>query len=185
MSLTLQMLFGTFKTKLLSAGTAKAYPVVTQLVNLPTNIHNEEGIGGGYIIGWLPIIMRSTRTKHTLEKKERTLKRYGLHDMNNLLWSMTHTDVHQALSYDKLHFHDGGLFNDYLWVKFQKYLNSPGREAVSQIDKRFKAFPYWHNQQHPNQVMNIAFMDSSISENIQRGELSTWLPASLVHMSVY
>ncbi|KAG2740942.1 hypothetical protein P692DRAFT_20752021, partial [Suillus brevipes Sb2] len=71
-----------------------------------------------------------------------------------------------ALSYDKLHFCDGGLFDDHLWVEFQKYLNDLGRDTVSHIDKRFKEFPRWHNQKHPNQVMDIAFTDRSIPENI-------------------
>ncbi|KAG1890839.1 hypothetical protein F4604DRAFT_1888578 [Suillus subluteus] len=44
------------KTKLLSFGTAKGYPVVARLANLPTNIRNGRGVGSGYVVGWLPII---------------------------------------------------------------------------------------------------------------------------------
>ncbi|KAG2353581.1 hypothetical protein BDR07DRAFT_1496020 [Suillus spraguei] len=107
-------------------------------------------------------------TKHTLEEREKTLKEYGLRDVDNSLWLIQRTDVHRALSYDKLHFRDGGLFDDHLWVEFQKYLNDLGRDVVSHIDKRFKEFPCWHNQKHPNQVMDIAFTDSSIPENISK-----------------
>ncbi|KAG1808053.1 uncharacterized protein BJ212DRAFT_1485330 [Suillus subaureus] len=90
------------KTKLSTSGTAKAYPIVARLANLPTDICNGEGIGGGYVVSWLPV----------------------------------------------------------------KYLNDLGRDVVSHIDKRFKEFPCWHNQKHPNQVMDIVFTDSSIPENI-------------------
>ncbi|KAG1745376.1 uncharacterized protein EDB91DRAFT_1080305 [Suillus paluster] len=136
------------KTKLSSSGAAKAYPVIAWLVNLPTDICNGEGIGGGYVVGWLPIVK---------EDKE-FAKKPG--------WLITRNNVHRALSYDKLHFRDGGLFDDHLWVKFQKFLNGLGRDTVSQIDKRFKEFLCWCNQKHPNQVMDIAFTDSSIPENI-------------------
>ncbi|KAG1771613.1 hypothetical protein EV702DRAFT_1181456 [Suillus placidus] len=44
------------KTKLSSFGTAKGYPVVARLANLPTDIRNGQGIGGGYVVGWLLIV---------------------------------------------------------------------------------------------------------------------------------
>ncbi|KAG1816991.1 hypothetical protein EV424DRAFT_1624504 [Suillus variegatus] len=44
------------KTRLSSFGTAKGYPVVARLANLPTDIWNGRGIGSGYIVGWLPIV---------------------------------------------------------------------------------------------------------------------------------
>jgi hypothetical protein len=44
------------KTRLSTSGTAKAYFIVAQLANLPTDIHNEEGIGCGYVVGWLPVV---------------------------------------------------------------------------------------------------------------------------------
>ncbi|KAG1907529.1 uncharacterized protein F5891DRAFT_974232 [Suillus fuscotomentosus] len=44
------------KTKLSSFGTARGYPVVARLANLPTKICNSQGIGGGYVVGWLPIV---------------------------------------------------------------------------------------------------------------------------------
>ncbi|KAG2103998.1 uncharacterized protein F5147DRAFT_580146, partial [Suillus discolor] len=45
------------KTRLSSHGTVKAYPVVVQCTNLPIGIWNSKGIGGGRIVGWLPIIL--------------------------------------------------------------------------------------------------------------------------------
>ncbi|KAG2144311.1 hypothetical protein DEU56DRAFT_870425 [Suillus clintonianus] len=44
------------KTKLSSHGTVKGYPVVAHCANLPVDIRNGEGIGGGRVVGWLPII---------------------------------------------------------------------------------------------------------------------------------
>ncbi|KIJ59110.1 hypothetical protein HYDPIDRAFT_177922 [Hydnomerulius pinastri MD-312] len=44
------------KTRLSSHGTAKGYPVVVRCANLPVEIWNGEGIGGGCVVGWLPIV---------------------------------------------------------------------------------------------------------------------------------
>ncbi|KAF9491818.1 hypothetical protein BDN71DRAFT_1578516 [Pleurotus eryngii] len=44
------------KSKLSSFGTAKAYPVVARCANLCTTIQNGRGIGGGTVVGWLPVI---------------------------------------------------------------------------------------------------------------------------------
>ncbi|KAF9780021.1 hypothetical protein BJ322DRAFT_1165130 [Thelephora terrestris] len=44
------------KTKLSSFGTQKGYPVIARCTNLPVKLRNGTGIGGGRIVGWLPII---------------------------------------------------------------------------------------------------------------------------------
>ena len=43
------------KTKLSSFGTQKGYPVIARCTNLPVGLQNGTGIGGGRIVGWLPI----------------------------------------------------------------------------------------------------------------------------------
>ncbi|KAG1738198.1 hypothetical protein EDB19DRAFT_1983664 [Suillus lakei] len=44
------------KTHLSSAGAVKAYPVITRCGNLPVEIRNVDGPGGGRLVGWLPIV---------------------------------------------------------------------------------------------------------------------------------
>ncbi|KAG2129743.1 hypothetical protein DEU56DRAFT_872433 [Suillus clintonianus] len=44
------------KTHLSSAGTVKAYPVFARCGNLPVGIRNTDGLGGGRMVGWLPIV---------------------------------------------------------------------------------------------------------------------------------
>ncbi|KAG1741895.1 uncharacterized protein EDB91DRAFT_1237102 [Suillus paluster] len=253
------------KTKLSSFGSAKGYPVVTRLANLPTDIRNGQGMGGGYIVGWLPVvkedkqhsgkpawanfkatvwhksserilsllatksnmgqwfecldrvqrwffplililssdfeeqstmsltrgvralwpcpvclvphdklsdtshcyprrtscdsqaILATARAKDTAEERE-----------ENAFWTMKSTDVHRALSWDKLHFHSGGEWSDHLWVELQKYINGLGQDKTSQVDKNYQAFPRWRDQKHPNQVMNISFTDNSVHEDISK-----------------
>lgn len=44
------------KTKLSSFGTAKGYPVMMCISNLPQTIRNGNGVGSIRIVGWLPIV---------------------------------------------------------------------------------------------------------------------------------
>ncbi|KAI0674805.1 hypothetical protein C8Q78DRAFT_502219 [Trametes maxima] len=44
------------KTKLSSFGTTKGYPVIARCANLPADIRNGKGLGGGRVVGWLPVI---------------------------------------------------------------------------------------------------------------------------------
>lgn len=44
------------KTRLSSFGTEKGYPVVARCANLPVHIRNSNGVGGGEVVGWLPIV---------------------------------------------------------------------------------------------------------------------------------
>lgn len=47
------------KNKLSSFGTEQGYPVVARCANLPTDIRNGKDLGGGRVIGWLPILSLS------------------------------------------------------------------------------------------------------------------------------
>ncbi|KAG2116407.1 uncharacterized protein F5147DRAFT_743074 [Suillus discolor] len=44
------------KTKLSSFGREKGYPVIARIANLPASIRNGEGVGGGRVVAWLPIV---------------------------------------------------------------------------------------------------------------------------------
>ncbi|EDR00662.1 uncharacterized protein LACBIDRAFT_313195 [Laccaria bicolor S238N-H82] len=51
------------KAKLSSFGTEKAYPVIARCANLPDWIRNGEGIGGGRVVGWQPIVLEDETEK--------------------------------------------------------------------------------------------------------------------------
>ncbi|KIK69151.1 hypothetical protein GYMLUDRAFT_152168 [Collybiopsis luxurians FD-317 M1] len=50
------IIFYADKSKLSSFGTAKGYPVIARLANLPIEIRNSVGLGGGRVVGWYPIV---------------------------------------------------------------------------------------------------------------------------------
>ena len=41
-----------------SSGKVKAYPVIARCGNLPVEIRNGDGIGGGRLVRWLPIVSK-------------------------------------------------------------------------------------------------------------------------------
>ena len=44
------------KTNLSSFGTEKGYPVIARCAQLPIDVRNGTGVGGGCVVGWLPIV---------------------------------------------------------------------------------------------------------------------------------
>ncbi|KAI0633772.1 hypothetical protein C8Q77DRAFT_1218049 [Trametes polyzona] len=83
------------KTKLSSFGTQMGYPVVVRCGNLPVDIRNGEGPGGGRVVGWLPIVAEEASEKHKVGFVN--LKRIVWHEsFRKLLESIcnhTHTGV--------------------------------------------------------------------------------------------
>ncbi|KAG1761219.1 hypothetical protein EV702DRAFT_1053129, partial [Suillus placidus] len=192
------------KTRLSSFGTAKGYPVVACLANLPVDICNGQGVkedrdhaGKPSWVNFknttmrniclvphdkllnilkcypprtsthLQEVLKAAWAKATAEEKEEKLKEYGLCDVINAFSAMMYTDVHDALSWDRLHF-NVGLHHDDLWAKLQKIIVGLGRAKVAQMDKNYEAFPHWRNLKHLAQVMNISFADGSVYEDISK-----------------
>ncbi|PPQ74374.1 hypothetical protein CVT24_000863 [Panaeolus cyanescens] len=54
------IIFYSDKTHLSSFGTAKGHPVLVRCANLPISIRNGTGVGGGRMIGWLPVPKEDT-----------------------------------------------------------------------------------------------------------------------------
>ncbi|KAJ8688724.1 hypothetical protein PTI98_013483 [Pleurotus ostreatus] len=52
------------KTRLLTFGTAKGYPVVARVGNVILNLRNGDGPGGGFMIGWLPVMEEPASETH-------------------------------------------------------------------------------------------------------------------------
>jgi len=44
------------QTKLSSFGSQKGYPIVARIGNLPSEVRNGKGLGGGRVVGLLPIV---------------------------------------------------------------------------------------------------------------------------------
>ncbi|KAI9435631.1 hypothetical protein BJY52DRAFT_1197489 [Lactarius psammicola] len=262
------------KAKLSSFGTEMAYPVVACCANLPTEIRNGHGVGGGRIVGWLPnvpetpedskkpafinfkrevwhhtfrciiesIIEKSKAgcwlqyadgTQHlffpsiiilsadyeeqcimslirgylgklpcpiccvpkdqladnsktwplrtaahvkqilrevrALSKSdhESHLSKHGIRDVNNVFWLVNNSDPHRALSFDRLHLNNAGLFGHHLWQRF-KDLVSRNRDAAAKVDQQFGRVPRWRGLNHFPEVMKVSFTDGAKFEDISK-----------------
>ncbi|KAG2160202.1 uncharacterized protein EDB93DRAFT_1261699 [Suillus bovinus] len=98
------------------------------------------------------------------EDKEKLLMSQGLRDVDYV----AHTDVHSAVSFDRLHVNNKGNFSDHLWTQFQERIKSVGRQIQSEIDVHFDSMPCWRNINHFKHVMDISFSDSSKYEDISK-----------------
>ncbi|KAJ3563803.1 hypothetical protein NP233_g8701 [Leucocoprinus birnbaumii] len=71
------------KTKLSSFGSQMAYPVVARIANLPVEVRNGQGLGGGCTVGWLPIVKDDAGTSN--EKGYPDFKRVVWHESARIL----------------------------------------------------------------------------------------------------
>ncbi|KAF8256486.1 hypothetical protein EI94DRAFT_1645643, partial [Lactarius quietus] len=262
------------KTRLSSFGTAQGYPVVARCANLPASIRNGNGVGGGCVVRWLPIVkedpkernkpefvnfkrtvwhesflqviqsiaghskmgcwlecgdsvrrwifpivtmlsadyeeqcvmalirgttskfpcpkclvqqedlanlvetwpLRTTAHSHELvhqarelssaQEREKLLSEYGLRNVNNVFWQLQYTDVHHAVSFDRLHSNNTGLFGRHLWGAFKQLINGYGRKEAAQVDAQFDAVPRWSGLIHFGEVMTVSFTDGTKFEDI-------------------
>ncbi|EGO23558.1 hypothetical protein SERLADRAFT_438878 [Serpula lacrymans var. lacrymans S7.9] len=208
------------KTILSSFGTVKGYPVIARCANLPTDIRNGTGVGGGRVVGWLPVvpedeehkvveslelhaktgyyyqrtegdvlylfpiililsadyeehahsesILLEAEQQQTAADKEIVLKNCGLRPVKNVFWRFRYSDVHQALSWDRLHAHNSGLWGHHLWKEFLFWIEAEGRAASHQLDNQFNGMPRWRNLNHFDRVASIEFSDATKHEDISK-----------------
>ncbi|KAG2048530.1 hypothetical protein BDR06DRAFT_975916 [Suillus hirtellus] len=144
------------KMKLSSFGHEKGYPVIACLANLPIAIRNGKGLGGGQVVGWLPLIKDDP--KHKDYEEHFMYKGYNnaFHDMNHKT-----TNVHRILSHDHLHVNILSFFRDHMWSKLQLLIGLLGHDKIAQVDENFDALPHWWNLIHFDAIMAITFTDGS------------------------
>ncbi|KAG0703025.1 hypothetical protein DFH29DRAFT_982086 [Suillus ampliporus] len=123
---------------------------------------------GNVLIMSMQATLREARSQARQEDKEKILMSRGLRDVDNAFSDVAHTDVHSAVSFDRLHVDNEGNFSDHLWVQFQERVKSVGRQAQSKIDEYFDSMPRWHNINHFNHVMDVSFSDGMKYEDISK-----------------
>ncbi|KAH8991781.1 hypothetical protein EDB86DRAFT_3065116 [Lactarius hatsudake] len=99
---------------------------------------------------------------------EALLSKFGLRNVQNVFWQLQHTDPHRALSFDRLHSNNTGVFGYHLWEVFKGHVEGYGRQAVAQVDDQFCAVPRWSGLNHFQGVMKISFTDGTKFEDISK-----------------
>ncbi|KAI6026050.1 hypothetical protein EDC04DRAFT_2573566, partial [Pisolithus marmoratus] len=71
----------------------------------------------------------------------------------NAFWHVNQSCLHAALCFDPLHYNDGRLFSNHLFVELKKILASIGHHAEKTVNTQ--------NFNHFKSVMNIFFSDGN------------------------
>ncbi|KAG0702765.1 hypothetical protein DFH29DRAFT_982269 [Suillus ampliporus] len=106
-------------------------------------------------------LLARARESTTFGVREQILSSQSLCDVDSSFGVLEHTNVHRALSHDKLHFNDEGLFSDHKWPELQKW-------AAVQIDSFFQLISHWRNLNHFDQVISVSSSDGMKYEDISK-----------------
>ncbi|KAH9017269.1 hypothetical protein EDB85DRAFT_2203032 [Lactarius pseudohatsudake] len=85
---------------------------------------------------------------------EALLSKFGLRNVQNVFWQLQHTDPHRALSFDRLHSNNTGVFGYHLWEVFKEHVEGYGRQAGGAGGR--------------SGVMKISFTDGTKFEDISK-----------------
>ncbi|KAF5371230.1 hypothetical protein D9758_004318 [Tetrapyrgos nigripes] len=185
------------KNKLSSFGTQKGYPVIARCANLPSDIRNGTGLGGGRLVDedtaetgktgfvnfknavWhasvrkiLESIIPHSETGCSLKCGDNHTR--CLFPIPYILSSdyEEHMDPYMASSFDELHFGSGGTWDDHLFAQFKRHLDEiagqGARAAAVKIDSRFSNMPSWSTLNHFKAVTNVSFNDGSKHRDISK-----------------
>ncbi|KAG2037928.1 hypothetical protein BDR03DRAFT_981931 [Suillus americanus] len=97
-------------------------------------------------------VLQAAWAKQTAKEKEEKMKEYGLCDLINAFATVMYTDVHDVLSWDRLHFNG------------ENHRQFGMNESSASGQKNLK---------HLAQIMSISFADSSVYEDISKMVIHT------------
>ncbi|KAF8545543.1 hypothetical protein OG21DRAFT_1528420, partial [Imleria badia] len=98
---------------------------------------------------------------HSRSAGNEVLKALGLRPVPNVFWKVRDSDPHQALSFDQLHYFDGGLGGKHLLNEYKKVLSWLGRPAEATVETYVKEFPRWRNLVHFSTMIHLSFSDGN------------------------
>ncbi|KDR65883.1 hypothetical protein GALMADRAFT_81379 [Galerina marginata CBS 339.88] len=84
-------------------------------------------------------------------QRDEYLRGYGLRDVENTFWKLKYTDVHAALSWDRLHAYHSGIYRFHILQQLRDYVLESldnKREAEVDIDFALAEMPRWPGLNH-------------------------------------
>ncbi|KAF7345920.1 hypothetical protein MVEN_01614300 [Mycena venus] len=104
-------------------------------------------------------VIEDARCQQIKGDKEDILRSSGLHDVEQILWEFGHSDPYKAVSYDTLHWDDGGKFGRHLWVYIKQVLTDLGK--TNEFNKCMAEFPCWRGLEHFSAATAIDFTEGN------------------------
>ncbi|KAJ6471679.1 hypothetical protein DFH09DRAFT_1253869 [Mycena vulgaris] len=102
------------------------------------------------------------------EEREILLKDLGLRNVDNVFWHVAHSDPHRAISFDRLHSHQSGLWGDHLFGQIKIQVSNLAGRQSAKLDQQFNSLPRWRNLNHFHTVTNQSFNNGSKHEDISK-----------------
>ncbi|KAJ7450425.1 hypothetical protein FB451DRAFT_1342926 [Mycena latifolia] len=102
------------------------------------------------------------------EDGEDLLKDLGLRNVDNVFWHVAHSDPHHAISFDRLHSHQSGLWGDHLFSQIKLHVSKRAGRQSAKLDQQFDNLPRWRNLDHFQTVTNVSFNDGGKHEDISK-----------------
>ncbi|KAI0691219.1 hypothetical protein BC835DRAFT_1307562 [Cytidiella melzeri] len=136
-------------------GTQKGHYIVACHGNLPMSIRNGNYVGGGRVVGFVPIVRADSAEQG--EVKFVNWKRAVFHEAfcnflkdvarlsKNALWDVENLDIHEAISFECLHVYIIGLFQKYILLEIKILLDNLGRWAKAVFNQGFQTMERWPN----------------------------------------
>ncbi|KAI5985815.1 hypothetical protein F5J12DRAFT_787334 [Pisolithus orientalis] len=175
------------KSNLSSFGTAKSYPIIVCRANLLVEIWNSNVVGGGTVVGWLPIVPEDakeegklgyTTLKHVIwhESFKKLLLEIEQCSKTGCMMALTHGHGGKCpcLGIDALCVHamnraEGNELLKWLGLRPIKVIvKALGQQIEADIKKYVASFPRWQNLTHFNQVIHVTFSDGNKLANISK-----------------
>ncbi|KAI0686902.1 hypothetical protein BC835DRAFT_1420080 [Cytidiella melzeri] len=102
-------------------------------------------------------------------EKEYELKSRGLRNVENTLWAVANTDVHQALLYDRLHVDIIGMFQKHILPEIKTKLKHLGRRAQVEFDETYMNMAHWSDLAHfKHGILTLDFSDGKKWADVAR-----------------
>ncbi|KAK0494333.1 hypothetical protein EDD18DRAFT_1107358 [Armillaria luteobubalina] len=136
----------------------QGYPVIVRLGNLPSHIHNGQGVRGGHVIGWLPIVK---------EEAQHTGKSYYT-DFKRAIWHKAFEFILSPIK-EKSRFGAWITKSNHLLKEIKKRMIKLGSSYTQLADELLQAFPSWKDLYHFKQgFMNVTFTDGRKYEALSK-----------------
>ncbi|KAH8985616.1 hypothetical protein EDB86DRAFT_3049177 [Lactarius hatsudake] len=102
--------------------------------------------------------------------REHHFSKYGIRDVDNVFWHVDNSDPYRALSFDRLHSNNNGVFGHHLWKRFKGLFGDTqeGRAAATKFERQFGLAPRWRDLHHFSEVIKVDFTDGGKNEDISK-----------------
>ncbi|KAJ7213901.1 hypothetical protein GGX14DRAFT_563480 [Mycena pura] len=103
--------------------------------------------------------LAKARRQLTKGDKERVLRGKGMHDVEQIQWDFQRSDPYKAVSYDTLHWAEGGTFGRHLWVVVKQTLTD--LRASDDFNKCMAAILRWSGMERISHATLIDFTEGN------------------------